>query len=318
MKKTAYILSALVLLLSSCQREGLEEAQVVFSVPSAPSVKAIPLDFGSNTPGTVSLPTSMNLGVVACKYTTSGAPESAWTVHSTPTQAVYDGSRGGNSSGKWVPATRLMWPGAGHYVRYFGYAPYGVTGVTVSAPGGAAPTIGFTVPATYDTQVDLLVTDASSSREWDGNPPVTAIDVPLRFVHALTGIRFRVGTGYTVTSVSVKNVYNSGTLTLGSNPAWTGNTGDATYTISNPTLKTDLADPSYNLLDNIYTLLLLPQTLPAGSKITVSYTYNGVSRTVEALMDDIVWQPGRMITYTIKETDISWTEAYMRGDTDWF
>ncbi len=320
MKKTVYIILALVLLLPSCQREGLKEAYVEFSVPSVPQVKAIPLDFGSDTPGTVYLPTDMDLGFVACKYTSSGALASAWTVYSSPAvlQAVYDGGRGNNSSGKWVPSTRLLWPGAGNYVRYFGYAPYGATGVTVNASAGAAPTINFTVPASYENQVDLLVTDSGSSREWDGNPPVTAIDVPLNFVHALTGIRFRVGAGYSVTSVSVNGIYDTGTLTLGSDPAWTGNTGNASYTISSPSLKADPSDPTFNLFDDVYTLLLMPQTLPAGATIVATISDGSGSKTITAIAAGLVWQPGRMITYTIKESDISWTEAYMRGDTDWF
>ena len=177
--------------------------------------KASPYAGESASPGEVGFSTGVPLGVMAYKYASSGAVESNWEVFSSPavTRAEYDGTRSG-ASGKWVPVQRLLWPGEG-FVRFFGYAPYGASGVTVSAASGSAPRIDYTVPQEYGDQKDLLVTNAASSREYPGLVPLMAINVPFVFEHALTGVRFRVGDGLTIDEISVTDVYDKGSLSLG-------------------------------------------------------------------------------------------------------
>lgn len=333
-KGIAYKLLAL-LLLASCQRESsvMEQDYLLsFSVETGGSAvkSGLPIsaarllklesqegdlcflmqeeEFSGNSLSTkasvytgTSLPESVSIGFTAYKYENSGAAASAWTLHTSPSvmEAVYDGSRNGRSK-KWVPTTRLLWPGSG-YVKYFAYAPFEAAGATVTAASGAAPSIAYTVPATYDEQVDLLVADAASSCEYEGDPLVTAIDVPLTFNHALTAIRFRVGKGLSISSVSIKDVYNKGTLSLGAATRnWTlDNASKATYTLTSPTLKTDPTDSDYSIVNDEYTLILMPQTLPAGTLIEATVNNDTFSKTISAVMEGEVWAPGKLITYTI-------------------
>lgn len=334
MKKLAYIGLAF-LLLGACQREVdniRQDAALSFSVRSAggtvksgtpehllPQEQAIATAAGDTlclwareesidgacTKASIydgtSLPESVSIGFTAYKYENSGAAASAWTLHTSPSvmEAVYDGSRSGHSK-KWVPTTRLLWPGSG-YVKYFAYAPFEAAGATVTAASGSAPSIAYTVPATYDEQVDLLVADAASSCEYEGDPLVTAIDVPLTFNHLLTSIRFRVGKGLSISSISIKDVYNKGTLSLGdATRAWTlDNASKATYTITSPTLKTDPTDSDYSIVNDEYTLILMPQTLPVGAVIEATVTDGISSKTLSVSMAGEVWAPGKLITYTI-------------------
>lgn len=335
MKKLAYIGLAFVLL-AGCQREVdnlRQDAALSFSIRSAgEAVKSGALQHllsqeevtttaagdtlrlwaseesldGACTKASIytgtTLPEDVSIGFMAYKYETSGAAASAWSLHTSPavTEAVCDASRGSASSRKWVPAVRLLWPGSG-YVKYFAYAPFEAAGATVTAASGAAPSIAYTVPATYDEQVDLLVADAASSCEYEGDPLVTAIDVPLTFNHLLTAIRFRAGKGLSISSVSIKGVYNKGALSLGdATRAWTlDNASKATYTITSPTLKPDPTDSDYSIVNDEYTLILMPQTLPVGAVIEATVTKDSFPKTITAIMEGEVWAPGKLITYTI-------------------
>ena len=266
-----------------------------FPLADTPSTKA------SVYTGT-SLPTDVSLGLMAYKYATAGSALSQWTLHTSPAvmEAVYDGSRSGKSR-KWVPTSKLLWPGSG-CVRYFAYAPYGASGATVTAASGSAPQIAFTVPSSYAEQVDLLVSNASSSCEYEGDPLVTEIDVPMTLQHALTGIRFRVEKGMSITSVSVTGVLNKGTLPLWGSGSHTWSpdaSSTGSYTLTSPQLKTDPSNDSYLVTEDAYTLMLLPQTLPEGARIEATVSGGGNSKTITAVMDGEIWPAGKLITYTI-------------------
>ena len=270
--------------------------------------KANPYTGESASPGEVSLSSSVPLGVVAYKYASAGAAASSWTVFSSPavTRANHDGSRTG-ASGKWVPAQRLLWPGEG-YVRYFGYAPYGAPGVAVSASSGSAPRIDYTVPAACENQSDLLVTNAASSREYPGLVPAMAINVPFAFEHALTGVRFRVGNGITIEEITISDIYSKGSLTLGgSTISWTPEGTKGSFTLTNPSLKEDPSKTGYYVVEDEHTLLLLPQTLPTGARIVATVNDGYGSRTINAVMDGKVWEPGVMLTYTITTAGFDYT-----------
>ena len=285
---TSYLFPLLLLLLVSCQREQwepVEEKELSFTASMSSQDTKAGIFAGTT------LPTDISLGISAYKYDTSAAAESAWTLHSSPavTRADHDASRSG-ASGKWVPVQRMLWPGEG-YVRYFAYAPYGASGVSVTAASGAAPSLSFAVDPDPDKQIDLLVADAASSAEREGNPPVTAIDVPITFCHALTGVRFKASNNLVVSEITVTGVYCKGALKLGT-LAWEADEEEtATYTLTNPSL------------DEL-TLLLLPQVLPAGARITATVTDGMDTRTVNALMDGEVWAPGKIVVYSIfKDAD---------------
>ncbi|MBP3202057.1 MAG: fimbrillin family protein [Bacteroidales bacterium] len=252
------------------------------------------------------LPSDVSIGLMAYKYAASEAAPSAWTLQSNPpvVKADCDVSRA-DHSWKWVPifSHRLLWPGEG-YVRYFAYAPYEAAGVTVNAVSAAVPTLSYTVPS-LSQQADVLVSDAASTRQYAGDPGWRGIDVPLNMVHALTAVRFRIVDGLTISSVSISGVKDSGTLDL-TTLVWGGHSGSASYELTGLSLGNGLhaddARPGFNLLDSDKTLLLLPQTLPAGAKITARVTNGDVSRDIEASLESMLWEPGQMVTYTLTNT----------------
>lgn len=252
----------LSVLLLSCRQEtfvsGSEaEPSFIASLGGEPLSKAVPYRGES-------LPTDVSLGVMAFKYTVSGAPCSQWELHAH-TEAVYDGRQSGISSGKWVPAVRFFWPGVAYSVRYFAYAPYDAPGMVTNAASGSDPSLRYTVPPLSD-QRDLLVSDQASTREYHGSPDISSIDVPVRMVHALTGIRFRVAEGMAIASVKVSGVYDSGILSLSSPVEWIGQSGSASYELTQLSLGNGLhADPDhpgYYLVDDDKMMLLMPQLLP--------------------------------------------------------
>ena len=301
MKKRSVYIAILALVLVSCEREN-DLPTTPAALSFIPSVSGEALTKAAPYEGTA-FPREISMGLMACSYTDSHAQPSTWTMHTSPSvvEAVHDGSRG-EASEKWVPTTRVLWPGSG-YVRFFAYAPFGAEGLSVTASDGTAPQLNFTVNADYSKQVDLLVANEASTRQYDGKPPVTEIDIPMTFNHVLTGIRFRVENGLAISSITVEGVYDKASLNLaaGGHNWIPDESSSGTYTLVSPSLKDDPSRTGFQVVDDVYTLLLLPQTLPAGARIVAEATNAVGSKTITALMAGEIWEPGKIITYTIAE-----------------
>lgn len=301
MKKRSVYIAILALVLVSCEREN-DLPTTPAALSFIPSVSGEALTKAAPYEGTA-FPREISMGLMACSYTDSHAQPSTWTMHTSPSvvEAVHDGSRG-EASEKWVPTTRVLWPGSG-YVRFFAYAPFGAEGLSVTASDGTAPQLNFTVNADYSKQVDLLVANEASTRQYDGKPPVTEIDIPMTFNHVLTGIRFRVENGLAISSISIEGVYDKASLNLaaGGHNWIPDESSSGTYTLVSPSLKDDSSRTGFQVVDDVYTLLLLPQTLPAGARIVAEATNAVGSKTITALMAGEIWEPGKIITYTIAE-----------------
>lgn len=274
----------------------------------------------------ITYPVDKSFGLIVRTYETSGGEvESEWAVYPPTTDSNpksirtdKDVSRSEHSS-KWVPTPRLRWPGGNGYVRFFAYAPFTDDDVNkiddliddsyLSVSGNNAfPKLSYTVPQQIDKQVDLLV---AASREFEADPDIDDIDVALAFQHALTGIRFRVGSGLSLKSVKVEKVKNSGSLILSSSAiSWSDLSGEADYSLTSPALTSDAHDRAYKLTGGAQTLLLMPQTLGENAKIIaeVEASFNGsnIPYKVEASIAGNEWKPGKMVTYTITDTDITY------------
>ena len=291
--------------------DGMLRGAAAASAPAA--TKATPITDGN-------FPTSQSFGLLACSYPASAGAVDTWTVHSSPSviRTDYDAARS-KASAKWVPSVRLRWPAAG-YVRYFAYAPFtdadrngtddlaAAGTLSVTAADRTAPSLTYKVPESVASQVDLLVTTQQSTKEYAGDPDFRDIDIPLRFRHALTGVRFRVGTGLEIVSVKLEGLKDEGTLDLTAGPAWTNMSGTASYSINSPiALTPDPSDTAFRIADADSTMILLPQALD-NVKITavVKREDDGISHTVEADLTGTAWHPGRLVTYTITDTDVSW------------
>lgn len=87
-----------------------------------------------------------------------------------------------NSESSYTSTT--YWPGAQRKVKFFAYAPYGSTAISLRNNSTGYPAFNYTVPLQVAEQQDVLVTATS---EYPGNHNNA---VPLNFKHALTAIKF--------------------------------------------------------------------------------------------------------------------------------
>ena len=268
--------AALLALLFSCRRESLhEEASgplrfaVTEAAPDWSTKASTPLD-------------GAPISVWAYNMPATASPVGDWLVDGGSPSAVtasYDGSY-------WKPASSIPFNSSGRaaswYTRWFAVAPQPAAGngITLgSIAHGTAPTLSFTVPAAAASQPDLVVA-ATDSRAIDEDSAV-----PLNFSHVLTGVRLVADATANLTAATLSGVYKSGTLNLLSKE-WTLNTGvigsfDFDFTSPSPTL------------------MMLPQWLPAGAKL--SYTIDGID--VEADLSGHEWKMGKLVIYRIEGSE---------------
>ena len=191
----------------------------------------------------------------------------------------------------WTSSAYL--PGKTKKMALFAYAPYMNTGISV-ADGKGAPQLTYTIDSNVSNQVDLLV---ANSVDVVGNTSSVALD----FKHALTAVKFAIGTitGFTkITKIVISGVKNSGTLSLdGDN--WNLNDATASYTIEkvidlSTTTTGDITGSSTSDL-----MLLMPQPLSGvNATLEVTMTNDNVTKTFSTLLTD-EWKKGYTVTYLL-------------------
>ena len=191
----------------------------------------------------------------------------------------------------WTSSAYL--PGQTKKMALFAYAPYMNTGISV-AGGKGAPQLTYTIDSDVSNQVDLLV---AKSVDVVGNTSSVALD----FKHALTAVKFAIGTitGFTkITKIVISGVKNSGTLSLdGDN--WNLNDATASYTIEkeidlSTTTTGDITGSSTNDL-----MLLMPQTFADGNAtLEVTMTNDIGTKTFSAPLTG-EWKKGYTVTYLL-------------------
>lgn len=233
-----------------------------------------------------------SFGVLASAYTgswseTSCLPDYMYNVEVT------------KSSG-WT--TNYFWPGGGREVRFFAYAPYGGSGVVLSAKTKAgAPTITYTVPEEVADQQDLLV---AAPAAMDGTASAAA---SLPFEHVLTAVRFVTGDDVLagkITKITLKGVYGSAVHTMGAD-LWRDYGTMADFAQSCSVDVDGSADQE--ITSAKATFMMLPQTLPAGASVEIAYRddLTSTQRTLTALIGGAEWPMGKTVTYRISTTSIS-------------
>ena len=178
-------------------------------------------------------------------------------------------------------------------VSCYVYAPY--TNSNISGK-----TISYQVPGTVRDQKDLIVaswtgtkgTNYGTKTEGDETVTIQPQTIPLTFEHALTAVKFKVGFPCKVTKLEIKGIFNSGTYTFGS--GWSVLEGQTDYTFNFDENGSFSANAF--LTDGDNTLMMIPQTLHGDAEVVLTTIDNG---TIKIPLEGKVWQPGKMITYTI-------------------
>ena len=212
-----------------------------------------------------------NFGVVAFRRASNAS------IASMTPNFIYDAEVAKNGD-KWTTSERQFWPMNSDVLDFYAYAPYHAEGITLSsASATGVPTI------TYDasSQLDLITAIATNQ---SFSVAATGAGVPLTFNHALTTIKFEKDDGMsgTIESISIKNVYNSGTLTIGGSWNFSG------VTRSNVSATEGVA------------LTMIPQQFSDSEQlIEVVYIYHGNKYTLQHQLSGSSWTAGSTITYDI-------------------
>ena len=122
--------------------------------------------------------------------------------------------------------------------------------------------------------------------------------IPLEFHHALTGVRFKMGFECYVQKIIIKNISSTMSINLAAlgTPS-ISDKKDYTFEI-NKKLK---IGEFINYGETTY--MMVPQTLDGASvQLVYSEEEEGSPVTITTELDGKVWQSGKLITYTLKET----------------
>ncbi len=270
MKKILYFLTAMTL--ASCSNfeadhSALSDKEISFKVTTNGS-KQVEAE-SRVTPITDDNIT--NFGVVAFRRASNAS------IASMTPNFIYDAEVAKNGD-KWTTSERQFWPMNSDVLDFYAYAPYHAGGITLSsASATGVPTI------TYDasSQLDLITAIATNQ---SFSVAATGAGVPLTFNHALTTIKFEKDDGMpgTIESISIKNVYNSGTLTIGGSWNFSG------VTRSNVSATEGVA------------LTMIPQQFSDSEQlIEVVYISQGKKYTLQHQLSGSSWTAGSTITYDI-------------------
>ena len=237
-----------------------------------------------------------NFGLFIYEYDAS----SNWDAVKSTANPNMDNQKLSQSSG-WI--TDKYWPGNQKKLTFFAYAPHSdnlSTYLTVNATTGA-PTLSYTVPDNVSDQKDLLVTKHSETHPTQDIKGDENQVVNMAFYHALTAVQFKIGgkmAPCTIKKITVEGVNSKGTYNF-SDASWTRQSTTATYTISpNYVVSSSTKNTTFTTSENNMLMLLMPQTLPAEAKITITIN-DGQERTLTLPINGQEWQAGHSVTYTL-------------------
>ena len=201
-----------------------------------------------------------------------------------------------NGSNRWSSTDTYYWPGDGHSLQFYAWAPVDAFTATPQIP--TETTLEYTVPSDVSGQNDLVVT---TTDELDGNSNTV---VPLTFRHICTAVRFETGSQMqagTISSVTLKGIKKTGTYDMATDTwALTEATYDFTQELNHATTGTETAGSE--VTSAAQTFMMLPQTLPDGASVEVVFNDGTKDRTLSASIAGMDWPQGKTVTYRISIT----------------
>lgn len=194
-----------------------------------------------------------------------------------------------------------FWP-VGKMLRLCAYSPYKAQNVTISEKSKTGnPELTYRAPRILENQCDLVVavsetkcTESTSS-------------VAMNFKHVLTRIQVKAASTMPagkITRVAIRNIYNKNTLIMGlNNITWKNeHTIDGNWNYCEYDTEVRVGGKDVDVMTGNNALMLLPQTLPSGAVLEITYTPDATGKQ-QIFTADIAseqWLPGRSLTYTIR------------------
>lgn len=236
------------------------------------------------------------------------------SVGSFGVSAVYNSKDGSNSSlfqneeatqngNYWFTSSNATWP-LGGSVSFYAYAPYNETSLSLQDSDDFVKnkTIRYTANTDFPKQPDLIVAK-SENNAFTSSTANKAVG--LSFNHALTAITFSISADMipgTVKSITLSGVYGQGDYDF-SNASWVSLASPSTYVITlNASVK---AGESKALTDKNSALMMIPQTLGAGAKVSMVFNDGAIDKTVSFSLDGTSWTAGKHITYVLSSSKIT-------------
>lgn len=201
----------------------------------------------------------------------------------------------------------VSWSGAASTLKFYAVYPYmdgtNVNQKLVQATTGSLPYVQFKASTDIANQTDLMV--AETTPIGYTNMGGAAHVIPLKFTHALTAIRFGIGSNLswnkTIKSIEFIGIHNEGQYSL-TTKTWSNQAGSGNYKLDYIYQQTSGTQNTVIVKDG-KTFLMVPQTLPTGAKIIITFT-NG-SR-ITANIGGKKWLAGTTKTYMITEKNSNW------------
>lgn len=168
---------------------------------------------------------------------------------------------------------------------------------------GSLPYVAFEVSTDIAKQTDLMTaeTDVLNYTPTGGAPHV----VPLKFYHALTAIRFGIGSNLswnkTIKSIEFRGVYKNAQYSLATK-TWSNHGSTENFKLDNINASTSGTLNTVIVKDG-NTFLMVPQTVPAGAKIVITFSDNS---HITANIGGKEWKAGTTKTYMMTEKNSNW------------
>lgn len=210
-----------------------------------------------------------------------------------------------NKDGKMLQPE--VWTSAASTLKFYAVYPY-MNGTNakqklVQPTTGSMPYIAFEASTDIASQTDLMTAETAvlNYTPTGGAPHV----VPLQFYHALTAIRFGIGRNLswnkTIKSIEFRGIYKNAQYDLATK-TWDNHGSTENFKLDNINASTSGTLNTVIVKDG-NTFLMVPQTVPAGAKIVITFSDN---THITANIGGKEWKAGTTKTYMMTEKNSNW------------
>ena len=208
-----------------------------------------------------------------------------------------------------------VWTSAASTLKFYAVYPY-MDGTNakqklVQPTAGSMPYVDFEASTDIADQTDLMTAETAvlNYTPTGGAPHV----VPLKFYHALTAIRFGIGRNLswnkTIKSIEFQGIKNAGHFDLATK-TWSNQSGAQNFKLDNINASTSGTLNTVIVKDG-NTFLMVPQTVPAGAKIVITFSDNS---HITANIGGKEWKAGTTKTYMMTEKNSNWDYQIIGSD----